>query len=112
MRPIGDYRISGYWALVGLVGKTWLAPSLGSNGLYVTDCRGNSRLEVCRTSKSFRISAMQTQPEQALRVQSTLIWSIHIFYSINRNSDFGNVLCIWRVLGPLGRLSQALTGTG
>ena len=36
-----------------------------------------------------------------LRVQSTQISGIYGFYTRNRSSGFGNILCIW-VLGPLG----------
>ena len=36
-----------------------------------------------------------------LGVQSTQVWGIQDFYTRNRSSGLGNILCIW-VLGPLG----------
>ena len=42
-------------------------------------------------------------PSGTLEVQSTKTWGIYGFYIRNRNSGFGNLLCI-RVLRPLGEL--------
>ena len=66
---------------------------------------GPSRVGIERStmkrSPCFRCLQTVSHETLALRVQRTNIWGMNGFYTKNRNSGFGNILCIW-VLGPLG----------